>query len=64
MERFTFRPMTLTDIAAAIGKQATELSLTINEDGSMEIETPTLTAATRSQLRTLFTSRGFVEDTG
>lgn len=64
MERFAFRPMTLADIAAAIGEQQTGLRLTTNEDGSIEVETPTLTAAKRSQLRALFTGRGFVEDAG
>ena len=64
MERFTFRSMNLADIAAAVGKPATAMRLTTNADGSIEIETPDLTAAKRSQLLELFTSRGFVEDTG
>lgn len=64
MERFTFRPMTLADIAAVVGKPSTDLRLIENEDGTVEVETPTLTAAKRSQLRALFTNRGFVEFTG
>ena len=62
MERFIFRPFNLSDIAAAVGTDATELRLTENEDGVVEVDTPNLTAAKRSALRSLFTSRGFVED--
>ncbi len=64
MERFTFRPLTLSDIAAVVGKPSIDLRLIENEDGTVEIETPTLTATKRSQLRVLFTNRGFVEITG
>ena len=60
MERFTFRTPTLPDIAAAIGKPSTDLRLIENENGTIEIETPNLTATKRNQLRALFTSRGLV----
>ena len=62
MERFVFRPLTLADIALAIDKDATELRLTANADGVMELDTPNLTAAMRSQLRSLFSATGYVED--
>lgn len=64
MERFIFRPVNLTDIATAVGKNSVEIRLTSNPDGTVEIETPTLTETKRSALRALFTSRGLVEETG
>ena len=64
MERFKYRPINLSDIATAVGQNPLDMRLTENADGTIEIETPDLTATKRSQLRALFTSRGFVEDTG
>ncbi len=64
MERFIFRPITPVDIAATVGKKATDIHLTQDQNGTIEIETPNLTAAKRTQLRALFTTRGLVEDTG
>jgi len=61
MERFTFHPITLADIATALGLSSVDLRLTTNEDGSMEIETPNLPTAKKVKLRLLFTNRGFVE---
>lgn len=64
MERFTFRPISLEDIAATIGKKSEKLTITEHNDGTIEVHTPNLTATKRTQLRNLFTNRGFLEDTG
>ena len=63
MERFVFRPINLVDIASTLGIDAAGLRLTSNADGVVEVDTPNLTAAKRSALRSLFTTRGYVEDT-
>ena len=62
MERFVFGPINLADIAAAVGKDAIELRLTTEADGTVTFDTPDLTAAERAALRALFTNRGYVED--
>ena len=62
MERFSFRHITLTDIANTIGKKSSDMSLTEHEDGTIEIHTPNLTPAKRTALRSLFIDRGYLED--
>lgn len=62
MERFTFRPINLADIAETVGENTIDLRLTTSVDGVVAIDTPNLTVAERAALRSLFTNRGYVED--
>ncbi len=63
MEKFSFRRIRPVDIAAAIGKLPHEVRLTEYPDGSYTVEVPDLTATQRVALKSLFTGRGFIEDT-
>lgn len=57
MERFVFRPLNVADIAAALGKNTTDLRLTTG-GGVVAVDAPDLTLAERAALRSLFTNRG------
>ena len=61
MEKFTFQPKSVPEVAAAIGKPSTDVTVTRHPDGQVDVATPDLTAAERTALRDLFTALGLVE---
>ena len=61
MERFVFRPFRVADIAAAVGKNTTDLRRTTG-GGVVAVDTSDLTVVERAALRSLFSNRGYVED--
>ncbi len=61
MERFSFRPKSVLEVAVAIGKTSTDITVTRHPDGQVEVATPDLTAAQRNALRDLLTALGLVE---
>ena len=61
MERFTFQPASVLEVAAAIGKPSTDVTVTRHPDGQVDVVTPDLTTAQRTALRDLLTALGLVE---
>ena len=61
MEKFSFRPKSVLEVAVATGKPSTDITITRYHDGQIDVAAPDLTAAQRTALRSLFTSLGLVE---
>ncbi len=61
METFTFRPKSVLEVAVAIGKSSTDITVTRHPDGQVEVATPDLTTGQRTALRNLLTALGLVE---
>ncbi len=61
MERFNFRPMSVLEVAAAIGKPSTDITVTRHPDGQIDVATPDLTVAQRTALRDLLAALGLME---
>ena len=61
MERFSFRPTSVVEVAVATGKSSTDITVTRYPDGQVDVATPDLTAAQRTALRNLLTALGLVE---
>ena len=62
MPNFAFRQLNLSDVAAALGKATTEITLSTSEDGVITVALPSISASQKADLKALFESRGFVED--
>ena len=62
MPNFAFRQLNLSDVAAALGKTTTEITLSTSEDGVITVTVPSISASQEADLKALFESRGFVED--
>ena len=61
MEKFSFRPKSVLEVAAAIGKPSTDITVTRHPDGQIDVAAPDLTAGQRTALRDLLTALGLVE---
>ncbi len=61
MERFSFRPKSVLEVAVAIGKPSTDITLTRHPDGQVDVATPDLTVAQRTALRDLLAALGLME---
>ena len=61
MEKFSFRPQSVLEVAGATGKLSTDITVTRYPDGQVDVATPDLTAAQRTALRSLLTALGLVE---
>lgn len=61
MEKFSFRPKSVLEIAAAIGKPSTDITVTRHPDGQVDVATPDLTTGQRTALRDLLAALGLVE---
>lgn len=62
MPSFTYRQLNLTDIAEALGKTTSEITLTTSEDGVITVTVPSIGVSQKAILKAFFESRGFVED--